>query len=497
MNGGMSDGMRTKLRADFVIGYDGTGHVIWPKGEVVFSGDRIDYVGRAFPGDVDRTVDYGNAVIGPGFVDLDALGDLDSTILCFDNGPEWTIGRVWSEEYLRSGPAEAYSFDEQIFKYRYAFTQLLRNGITTALPITSMLYRAWAESYEEFAEVARLAGEIGIRAYLGPCYMSGLTYTTADGQPRQHWDEARGLKGLDEAARFFRDFDGSQAGLVRGMFAPDRIETCTPALLQRTAEVTRELDAPVRLHCCQSLYEFNTVLKLRQATPLGWLEKLGLLMDRAILPHGIYVSGHPQVSVTGDDDLKRLAGSGASIAHCPVVFARDGDALTSFGRYRARGINIGMGTDTFPPDMIDNMRQGLNLNHVMEGGRRSATSADFYIAATLGGAKALRRDDLGRLSAGARADITVFDLGGFHLGQFIDPIKTMVLSGNGRDFRDVYVNGRQVMQDHQVIGADYAALTRQADWQFRKVIETHRERAVGTPPLDTMFKSSFPVMTAE
>jgi hypothetical protein len=44
----------------------------------------------------------------------------------------------------------------------------MRNGITMAMPITSMLYRAWAETYGEFADVAAIAGEMGLRAYLGP-----------------------------------------------------------------------------------------------------------------------------------------------------------------------------------------------------------------------------------------------------------------------------------------------------------------------------------------
>lgn len=485
--------MRTKLTAAHVIGYGPQGHEFWQPGEVVFEGDRIIFVGRDFPGEVDRAVDYGNAIIGPGFIDLDALGDLDSTILCFDNGPEWKIGRVWSEDYLKSGPAEAYSFDEQIFKYRYAFTQLIRNGITTALPITSMLYRAWAENYDEFAAVAKIAEETGIRAYLGPCFMSGLTYVRDDGSVHQHWDEAKGLAGLEEALRYYRDFDNTAGGRVRGFFAPDRIETCTPALLQRLSAIIRETGAPFRLHCCQSRYEFETVVALRGKTPLGWLEELGLLNPQAILPHGIYVSGHPLVSAAGDDDLARLAAAGSSIAHCPVVFARDGEALNSFAAYLAHGINLGLGTDTFPPDIIENMRTGLTVNHLMAGGRNGARAADFYNAATIGGAKALGRDDLGRLAVGAKADITVFDLGGFHLGQFVDPVKTMVLSGSGRDFSDVYIDGRRVMTDGVVAGADYPKLQAQAERQFRKVIETHQERAVGRPPLDEMFKSSFPV----
>ena len=116
------------------------------------------------------------------------------------------------------------------------------------------------------------------------------------------------------------------------MFAPDRIETCAPALLQRTAAASRELNAPVRLHCCQSVNEFELVKQLRGTTPLGRLEQLGLLNQRAVLPHGIYISGHPKASdKSGGGDWRRLTTSGATIAHCPAMFARMGEALDHGG----------------------------------------------------------------------------------------------------------------------------------------------------------------------
>ena len=345
---------RIGLRASCVVGFDGTRHVLWRDGEVVFEGARIEFVGRGYAGPVDQWVDYGNALIGPGFIDLDALGDLDSTVLTLDNGDERDMGRMWSAQYLARGSRESYSPEEEVFKYRYAFTQLIRNGITTAMPITSMYYREWAETYDEFAAVAGVAAELGLRTYLGPCYMSGMSYWQADGTLAHHWDEARGMAGLDAAERFFRDFDGAHNGLIRGALLPDRIQTCTPALLQRTAALSRELNAPMRLHCCQGLGEVAMVEQLRGTSPLGWLQQLGLLTPRSLLPHGIYTRG--------DDDLQRVVDGGASLVHCPVVFARDGEALNSFGRYRAKGINFALGTDTWPADLLDNMRQGLNLS---------------------------------------------------------------------------------------------------------------------------------------
>jgi cytosine/adenosine deaminase-related metal-dependent hydrolase len=479
--------MRTLLKAACVVGFDGRSHVFWRDGEVVFSGTQIEFVGRGFQGHVDRTLDYGQAVIGPGLIDLDALGDIDTGVLTVDNGSKLENGRLWSQDYLQHGPTDVYTLEEEIFKYRYAFTHLIRNGITTALPITSMYYRAWAERYDEFAGVAAVAGELGLRAYLGPCFMSGTTYVRTDRTLDQHWDEARGLQGLEQALRFAQDFDGAHAGRIRAMLAPDRIETCTPELLRRTAAASREADLPVRLHCCQSVYEFETVWQLRGATPLGWLQELGLLTPRAILPHGIFLSGHASVPVAGDQDWQRLCASGASIVHCPAVFARAGEALNSFGRYRAAGINIGLGTDTWPADLLHNMQLGLYLARVMEGGDSQTSVADIYNAATLGGARALGRDDLGCLAPGMQADIVVFDLQAPHLGPIFDPLKNLILAGRGTDCRASYIAGRCVMEDFRVGGQDEATLQSRGDRLFsRQLAHQHQRRFDGAPTVPSV-----------
>ena len=238
-------------------------------------------------------------MIGPGFIDLNALFDLDSTVLGFDNQPDHLHGRVWPRSYLERGPREVYTAEEQDFGRYYAMVQLILNGITTAQPIASLLYRAWAESADEFTRIADMAGELGLRAYLGPAYMTGLTYTDEAGSPRRHFDEARGLAGLEEARQFVREVDGRHGGLIRGMLAPDRIETCTPELLRRTRDAARELGCPVRLHCCQSAYEFAAVREQHGMTPIEWLASLDFLGPRVMLPHGIHLSGTPYTDVPG------------------------------------------------------------------------------------------------------------------------------------------------------------------------------------------------------
>ncbi len=71
-------------------------------------------------------------------------------------------------------------------------------------------------------------------------------------------------------------FEGTAGGLIRTMLAPDRIETCTPELVRRTAAAARDLGVPVRLHCCQSKIEYELVLQQHGMSPPEWMASLGL-----------------------------------------------------------------------------------------------------------------------------------------------------------------------------------------------------------------------------
>ena len=478
------------LTARWVVGHSDGRHMLYENGEVVFDGDQITYVGHEYPGEAARRIDYGNAMIGPGFIDLDALSDLDTTILGFDNQPAWRKGRVWPESYMQAGPREMYSPEELAAQKRYAFTRLIRNGVTTALPIASLFYREWGESRDEFAAAADAAEELGLRVYLGPAYRTGNSFVRQGGAIDFHFDEARGLEGLAEAERFCRDFEGRAGGLVRTMLAPDRIETCTAELLRRTGSAARELDVPVRLHCCQSLFEYETVLKLHDLSPPEWLASLGFLSERSILPHVTIVSGENGVTRPAPD-LEIIRDTGAHVAHCPLVMARHGTALCSFRRYRDMGINIGMGTDTHPPDMILNMQIGLMLNRVVDRDGGEVRAEDFYDAATLGGAAALGRTDLGRLEPGAKADLIVIDFDDPSMGQTIDPIQTLMLNGSGREVHTVVIDGRFVMEDGRIHGIDDRALRRQAQAQFDGMVAQYPDRTFGHPPLADIFSSSY------
>lgn len=475
---------RTALRADWVLAHGPGGPRLLRNAEVVIEGATVLHVGGRFPGEVARRIDLGPALISPGFIDLDALSDLDTTLLAIDHQPGWAKGRVWPQSYLDRGPYEMYSADELAFQKRFAFAQLLLNGITTAAPIASLFYREWGETVQEFDAAAQAAMDLGLRVYLGPAFRAGGMVCTAPGELRPVLNEARGLAGLADAAAYIQRWHGAGDGLIHGLFAPDRVETCTETLLRRTFAMAADLGAPVRLHMAQGAMEREAMALQHGCTAPEWLARLGLLSPRLIAPHATYATA---------EDLALYAAHGVSVVHCPLVSGRFGGLLDSFGKLRAAGVNIAMGTDTAPPDMLLNLQTGLILARVAERRPDAVSSAQIWEAATLGGARALGRDDLGRIAPGARADLAVFGLSDAYMAPTIDPITTLIAGASGRVTQAVFVDGRLSMRDRQVAGLDMAAARAQAQRQFDGLVAKYPDRTFGHPPVAEIFPASFPM----
>ena len=446
----------------------------------VIENDSIKFVGYDYPGEVARRIDFGESLIGPGFIDLDALGDLDTTILSLDNQPAWQKGRVWPRSYVDRGPYEMYSPEELNFQKHFAFSQLIRNGITTALPIASLFYRSWGETTAEFDSAAQAAADLGLRVYLGPAYRTGNQVVEADGRIVTEFDEPRGLEELEQAIDYCRRHEGGHGGLVRTMLSPDRIETCTAELLQRSVAAAKELDVPIRLHCCQSETEIEIVRGLHDMTPPQWLDSLGFFNARTLLPHGVYADQH---------DLAIMRDGDATIVHCPLVMARHGRILRSFDRYRRMGLRIGLGTDTWPPDMILNMQLGLMLNRVADQAEATSRAETLYDAATLGGARALGRSDLGLLAPGAKADLVVIDISRNLQGP--DPIQSLMTGASGRDVTNVIINGRFVMHQRTIDGDVPSEDWPRAQAQYDGLIALYPQRTHGHPAVSEIFSSSY------
>lgn len=484
--------MITRIKGRYVIGFDGADHEIIENGEVVYEGHTILYVGKHYEGNSDKTTDVGNAVIMPGFIDLNALGDIDHDILHTEVYRQVRSSLSPSEQYFEHGTHELMSEEEEAFKSLFAYAQLIRNGVTTAMPITSTYYKKWADTYEEEEAGVYNAVKLGLRLYTSPSYQCGLNVVKPDGTMTVRFDEDAGAAGLERAAAFIRKYDGAYDGLIRGALLPERIEAQTEEVLLKTRAYADRLKCPVKLHAAQGPFEYRYIKEKTGKSPVEYLNSLGFLGPGVGIPHCYILKGSRWVEEEGDD-LSILLNTNTTAIYCPVIIGRSGRYLDSFKRYRDRGVNVAVGTDTFPPDFFQNVRTASMFSQMEEGCAEGSTYADVYRAVTLGGAKMLGRKDLGRLSAGAKADIIAVNLDSFHMGAVDDPIRTIFMCGSGQDVVMSVINGRTVMKDRKLVGIDLVELKRKGQEYYDKMKRGYVERDYRHLPEAELFRPSFPM----
>lgn len=446
--------MPVKVTARYVLGHHNGRHVLLENACVVYSGHTIDYVGHDYAGAVDENRNLGDALLMPGLIDLDALTDIDHLILDSWAGPEQAKGHQWSEDYFRNRRDNVFTAEERQQIREYALIQLVLHGITTYMPIASEVHSEWAEPFEELVGMAETSRRLGLRGYLGPAYRSGVNVVLSDGERSVMFDDDRGREGLAGALRFIDYTNELNDPLVNGVLLPCRIETLDFQLLKETAAASTERDVLVRLHSLQGLVERQLIMDWHGMTPLELLDQVGLLNERLLIPHATYTDRNPSVHGEDRGDLARLADSGASIIHCPLTSMRYGSTLDSFNAYKEAGINISLGTDSFPPDLIRGIDAGVQLAKILAGTNDAGDVAGYFDAATLGGAQALRRPDLGRLEPGAQADLVAFSLSDIRDGVHEDPLRTLLLNGTARQAVLSVVAGRTIMADGAIDGVD-------------------------------------------
>ena len=131
------------------------------------------------------------------------------------------------------------------------------------------------------------------------------------------------------------------------------------------------------------------------------------------------------------------------------------------------------------------------FSQMASGDAKGSAFADIYRSVTLGGSKYLKRDDLGRLAAGAKADMIVVDLDAFHMGAVDDPVRTIFMCGSGADAKMSVINGRTVMKDRKIEGINFEKLKAEGQKYYDKMKLGYMERDYKHLRKEEIFRPSF------
>ncbi len=433
--------MKTLIQGGYVVGFHGMEHEIFKDGVVVFEGNRIELAGKEYAQPVDKKIDARGCLVSPGFIDTHFHSGINASDYILNDS---TKTDFFASNYLahggptREGAHAAHLKDVDVGQ-RFSLIHVLKSGVTTTFEIGGP--GAEAQRYVDMVD------QVGIRCATGPSYKNVSFFHDREGRLEYDWDDERGSKGLKAAVDFAKKYNGACNGRMTTMLFPGHVDSCTPALLKDTKRAAQELGVGIQIHATINLFEFHTVMQRERCTPIELLHRLGFLGPDVSLSHCIFVSGHSWLAYPYGDDLKIIADSGASVAYSPLKYLKLGIVMESFDRYLKAGVNMGIGTDTFPKDLISDMRYAALTSRVADKNFLAGHPRDVFNAVTLGGAKMLGRDDLGRLQKGAKADIAIVNLRDIAFGAVRDPIRSLMETAVSRDVRTVIVDGETLVDD--------------------------------------------------
>lgn len=389
---------------------------------------------------VKEIIDASGCLILPGLINTHT----HLPMVCFrglaDDLPlnEWLTNHIF--------PAEA----------RYVNRDMVYCG--SLLGIAEMLLSgttSFCDGYFFSSSIARAAMEAGMRGIIG---QGIIDYPTADNpDPSKH---------LAIATGFVNKWKGVSPLITPALFCHSPY-TCSPETLKNIKCLTSEHDLPYLIHVSETLDEVKVIKDRYGLSPVGHLEKLGVLDNRTVAIHCVWVD---------DEEIDILARCGTGISHTPESNMKLATGVAPVPKMRKRGIAIGLGTDGCASnndlDLILEMGTAARI-HKVDTMDPTVISAETALKmATIEGARILGLDDrIGSIEPGKCADIIILDMKKPHLTPVYNEYSHVVYAASGADVKTTLVNGRVVMRDRKILSFDMRTAMEKVRAVAQRIIE--------------------------
>ena len=410
-------------------------------GDVLVEDGRIAAVGEVGDVRATRVVNCGGNYVLPGFVQTHVhlcqtlfRGYADDLALL-----DWLKRRIWPMEAAHTPASLAASA-------RLAAAELLLGGTTTVLTM---------ETVHDTDAVFEALEPIGLRAVVGKCMMDADTAV-----PARLLEQT--TASVDESLALHARWHGRANGRLRAAFAPRFAVSCSPALLESVAALSRERGLLVHTHASENRDEITLVRERTGMANVAYLTHLGLASPRLCLAHCVWVD---------EAEQQLLAHHDVKVLHCPGSNLKLASGIAPVADMRARGIAVSLGADGAACnnhlDMFSEMRLAAGLQAITRG-PGALPARDVLTMATREGARALDlQDDVGSIEIGKRADLIVIDRDRPHLATAPDPTSAIVYAARPSDVRMTIVDGAILVDDFRLTTADHAAIEADAAGQAK------------------------------
>jgi 8-oxoguanine deaminase len=259
---------------------------------------------------------------------------------------------------------------------------------------------------------------------------------------------------IKDTQRVIRQYhDDSFGAMTRIALAPCSPFSVTPELMRQTARIARENNLQIHTHLAETKDEEAFCLNKFGQRPFEYMQSLGWISDNAWFAHSIYLN---------DAEIRQAGAAQIGVAHCPSSNMRLGSGIARIKELLETGVKVGIGVDGSASNDSSNMlletRNAMLISRMLESQFWLSTEEILWMA-TVGGAKALGRDDIGRIEPGKCADLTLISMDRIeYAGAQHDPAAAIIFCAALSPVDWVIVNGRVVVEKGQVRGLDEPAL---------------------------------------
>ena len=182
-----------------------------------------------------------------------------------------------------------------------------------------------------------------------------------------------------------------------------------------------------------------------------------------------------------DNDFEILKAKNVNVAVNPISNMKLANGFSNVPRMLEKGISVCIGTDGAASNNSLNLFREMSVEALIHKGLNhdavTVSAADVIKMATLGGAKALgRENELGELKEGYKADITIMDLRNPSFTPANNLVSALIYSCNGNEVDTVIVNGKILMENKEVKTIDEEKLYYEMDRIGSRYKKLHQER---------------------
>ncbi|MBW2370054.1 MAG: amidohydrolase [Deltaproteobacteria bacterium] len=380
-------------------------------GILAMDGGCISRIEKRPPGaplpEAREHVDAGGALVLPGLVNTHTHLPMSLFRGLADDLPL----QQWLHDHIFPAEARFVTPDTVRTGTLLSCAELLLSGSTTC-----------CDGYFFEDQVAEAVLSVGIRAVAG----QGVIDFPAPGVP----DPSR---NVNHALDFAKKWRGVSPLISPSIFCHSPY-TCSRETLVRAKQAAADMDLIFQIHAAETRSELEQIRAEHQATPIGYLDNLGIVDEKTLLVHTIWVDG---------DDIDIIAERKAPVSVTTESEMKLASGIAPIPAFLDAGITVGLGTDSCASnndlDMFQEMDMTAKLHKV-----------------------SLKDPTIGSLEVGKQADVIILEGNQPHLIPLYSPASHLVYSARGSDVRDVFVAGKALVRNRRLTSIDIEAVMAEA-----------------------------------